>query len=259
MTDIKETDEIIQEEVQESKDLECTTVKDDCDVTDSIKESCDTCSCEDGCADCSCDKETEKDSLIERCRIPRIAKFEKVSFETFLTEFKPIWIAITKANQGIKAGDSFAYNEEQLIADAKVVYDNIKLPKRATKGSAGYDFSFPYGTTELNPGVSVLIPTGIKCEIAEGWVLKEYPRSSLGFNYRIQLDNTVGIIDSDYYNNPKNEGHIMIKITNDSREHMTCVLETGSNFCQGIFVPYGITIDDDVIATRKGGIGSTNV
>lgn len=248
MAEIKETNvDVQEEEVQESKDLECTVVKEE--------EERDTCSCESG--DCSCDKETEDDSLLERNCIPRIAKFEKVSFKTFLNDFKPMWIAIMKAQQGIEAGDSFAYNEEHLINDAKVIYDNIKLPKRATRGSAGYDFSFPYGTTELNPGVSVLIPTGIKCKISEGWVLKEYPRSSLGFNYRIQLDNTVGIIDSDYYNCAKNEGHIMIKITNDSRENMTCVLETGSNFCQGIFVPYGITIDDNVTATREGGMGST--
>lgn len=201
--------------------------------------------------------DTEDDKVQERYHIPRIARFEKVSFETFLAAFKPMWIAIMKAQQGIEAGDSFAYNEDQLVNDAMVVYNNIKLPRRSTRGSAGYDFSFPFGSTELNPGVSVLIPTGIKCEIAEGWVLKEYPRSSLGFNYRIQLDNTVGIIDSDYYNNPKNEGHIMIKITNDSRENMTCVLETGSKFCQGIFVPYGITVDDDVTEVREGGLGST--
>ena len=85
----------------------------------------------------------------------------------------------------------------------------------------------------------------------------EFPRSSLGFNYRIQLDNTVGIIDSDYYNNTRNEGHIMIKITNDSRSGQTCIFEQGSRFCQGIFLPFGITLDDDVVEERTGGLGST--
>ena len=245
--EIEKTEEVAEENTFKSS--ESTEDTNRCDGDDC--EYCGECGC-----DCSTDS-TEDDAAQERYRIPRIARFEKVSFETFLAAFKPMWIAIMKAQQGIEAGDSFAYNEDQLVNDAMVVYNNIKLPRRSTRGSAGYDFSFPFGSTELNPGVSVLIPTGIKCEIAEGWVLKEYPRSSLGFNYRIQLDNTVGIIDSDYYNNPKNEGHIMIKITNDSRENMTCVLETGSKFCQGIFVPYGITVDDDVTEVREGGLGST--
>ncbi len=229
-------------------------VQDTVEATEETDECGENCNC----GECGCDKDrTEDDQIQERYRIPRIARFEKVSFETFLAAFKPMWIAIMKAQQGVEAEDSFAYSEEQLVNDASVVYSGIKLPKRSTKGSAGYDFFFPFGNTELRPGVSVLIPTGIKCEIAEGWVLKEYPRSSLGFNYRLQLDNTVGIIDSDYYNNPKNEGHIMIKLTNDSRENMTCVFETGSKFCQGIFVPYGITVDDDVTEAREGGLGST--
>lgn len=237
--------EVAKENVQDT--VEATEETDECGCAEN-------CNCE----ECSCDKDcTEDDQIQERYHIPRIARFEKVSFETFLAAFKPMWIAIMKAQQGVEAEDSFAYSEEQLVNDASVVYSGIKLPKRSTKGSAGYDFFFPFGNTELRPGVSVLIPTGIKCKISEGWVLKEYPRSSLGFNYRLQLDNTVGIIDSDYYNNPKNEGHIMIKLTNDSRENMTCVFETGSKFCQGIFVPYGITVDDDVTEAREGGLGST--
>ena len=84
-----------------------------------------------------------------------------------------------------------------------------------------------------------------------------YPRSGLGFKFRLQLDNTVGIIDSDYYYS-SNEGHIMIKMTNDSRNNKTVHVEKGVGFAQGIFVEYGITLDDDANEIRDGGFGSTN-
>ena len=88
------------------------------------------------------------------------------------------------------------------------------------------------------------------------WVLKIYPRSGLGFKYRLQLNNTVGIIDSDYFNSD-NEGHIFIKITNDSKEGKTVQVQGGTGFAQGIFLEYGITVDDDATAVRNGGMGST--
>jgi dUTP pyrophosphatase len=135
------------------------------------------------------------------------------------------------------------------------MYDQIKLPVRATKGSAGYDFVTPFDIT-LNPRESILIPTGIRVFIDNGWVLMCYPRSGLGFKYRIQLDNTVGIIDSDYVYSD-NEGHIMAKITNDSKENNVLKLNQGDAFMQGVFVPYGITYDDKVSEIRNGGFGST--
>ena len=88
------------------------------------------------------------------------------------------------------------------------------------------------------------------------WVLKCYPRSGLGFKFRLQLNNTVGIIDSDYYDSD-NEGHIFAKLTNDSNEGKTVEVRTGDGFMQGIFVEYGITLDDDVTDVRNGGFGST--
>ena len=135
-------------------------------------------------------------------------------------------------------------------------YGDIKLPRRATSGSAGYDF-FACANVELKPGETVKMPTGIRVKIDDGWVLKIYPRSGLGFKYRLQLNNTVGIIDSDYYNSD-NEGHIFIKITNDSNEGKTLFLKKGDGFAQGIFVEYGITFDDDVSEIRNGGFGSTS-
>ncbi len=162
----------------------------------------------------------------------RIARFEKVSFEQFKSGF-----------------DNLTDNE------IKELYDNLKLPKRATKGSAGYDFYAPFKIT-LKPGETVKVPTGIRSYMEENWVLKLYPRSGLGFKYRLQLNNTVGIIDSDYYYSD-NEGHIFAKITNDSNEGKTVEIEAGTGFMQGIFVEYGITFDDDATEERNGGFGST--
>lgn len=166
----------------------------------------------------------------------RIAKFEKVSLEQFIKDWK----------------DQFP---EDCQGKIKEIYDNIKLPSRATSGSAGYDFYTPVGFS-LKAGESTKILTGIRVRIDDGWVLKIYPRSGLGFKYRLQLNNTVGVIDSDYYNSD-NEGHIQIKLTNDSREGKTMDSAAGTGIAQGIFVEYGITVDDDVTEIRNGGFGST--
>ncbi|MBO4902626.1 MAG: deoxyuridine 5'-triphosphate nucleotidohydrolase [Lachnospiraceae bacterium] len=166
----------------------------------------------------------------------RIAQFEKVSYGQFYNGWK----------------DCFGSTDSEIAA----IYDGIMLPRRATAGSAGYDFFCPIDLT-LNPGETVKIPTGIRVRMEEGWVLKLYPRSGLGFKYRLQLNNTVGIIDSDYYASD-NEGHIFSKITNDTNEGRTIHLQAGSGFMQGIFVEYGITVDDDVYAVRNGGFGSTS-
>lgn len=166
----------------------------------------------------------------------RIAKFEKVSKEMYLQ---------------VMAEDYAQYSKEE----AEQIYEDIKLPKRATKGSAGYDFFAPF-TFTLQPGETIKIPTGIRAKMEENWVLKLYPRSGLGFKYRLQLNNTVGIIDSDYYYSD-NEGHIFAKITNDSNEDKTVTVDAGSGFMQGIFLEYGITVDDDAEGIRNGGFGST--
>lgn len=140
-------------------------------------------------------------------------------------------------------------------SELKRVYDGIKTPKRATTGSAGYDFFAPVHIV-LRAGETATIPTGIRVEMEEGWVLKCYPRSGLGFKYRLKLDNTVGIIDSDYFDSD-NEGHILVKMTNESKEDKTVEVPEGSGFMQGIFVEYGITVDDEVTEKRNGGLGST--
>ena len=156
----------------------------------------------------------------------RIAQFEKISKENFLST-------------GI-------YTEDD--------YNEFKLPLRATAGSAGYDF-FAIKDFAVKPGETITIPTGVRSKIEDGWVLKIYPRSSLGFKYRLTLNNTVGIIDSDYYF-AENEGHIFIKMTNCGDKEI--VLEKGKAFAQGVFVEYGITYDDDCDGIRVGGFGSTD-
>lgn len=166
----------------------------------------------------------------------RIAKFEKISQEQFIKDFS----------------DAFP---EVSCDDVREIYESIKLPRRATSGSAGYDFFVPKAI-RLEPGESIKIPTGIRSSMEDGWVLHLYPRSGLGFKFRLQLNNTVGIIDSDYYYSD-NEGHIMAKITNDSREGKTVELKSGEGFLQGIFLEYGITEDDDADGIRNGGFGST--
>lgn len=187
----------------------------------------------------------------------RVAKFEKVSFETFLKEYTPMWVEMQRLILGIEKGESFGYDKNELEEDAKTIYDEIKLPTRSTQYSAGYDFYFPYGDTVLPAGANIRIPSGIKVMMEPGWVLIEAPRSGMGMTYRIQFDNTIDIIDGDYYNNDKNEGHIIIKLTNDSREGLSCTFEKGCRYCQGMFLPYGITYDDNVTAVREGGLGST--
>ena len=125
----------------------------------------------------------------------KIAKFEKVSRKQFQNDYL----------------NSFP---ELTLKNIDLIYDLVKLPKRATTGSAGYDFYAPFDI-ELAPGETIKVPTGIRCKIVDGWVLTMYPRSGLGFKFRLQLNNTVGIIDADYYGS-SNEGHIYVKLTNDS-------------------------------------------
>lgn len=165
-----------------------------------------------------------------------ITKFLKISKEQFINDFKN-----TLDN----------YDESQI----ENIYETIKLPKRATIGSAGYDFYTPINFT-LKPQETINIPTGIRVKINEGWFLAIFPRSGLGFKFRLQMNNTVGIIDSDYFYSD-NEGHIFVKLTNDTNEGKTVSVAQGTGMVQGIFMQYGVTIDDDATEVRNGGFGST--
>ena len=167
-------------------------------------------------------------------------KFKKVSKKQYLTGF---YDAIL---------DMCEFTEDSVYVKD---YEDIKLPKRATRGSAGYDCFAPFDIA-LEPGDDIKVPTGIKCFMEDDDVLLAFPRSGLGFKFRLQLNNTVGIIDSDYYYS-SNEGHIFAKITNDTNEDRVVSIKKNTGFIQGIFLEYGITYDDEVSEIRDGGFGST--
>lgn len=166
-------------------------------------------------------------------------KFETITYDQFKKDMDNIYIRHDQS--------------EWEIAD---IYNSIKIPCRATTGSAGYDFYMPFKVL-IEPKTAFTIPTGIKVELDKSKVLEIYPRSGLGFKHGMRLMNTVGIIDADYYNNESNEGHIMIKIYNPS--DITLELAAGSAFAQGIIKEYFLVDDDEPrIKTRTGGMGSTD-
>jgi dUTP pyrophosphatase len=148
-------------------------------------------------------------------------------------------------------------SEQQYAADMKdtrcMPLSEVPLPRRATAGSAGYDFVSPAEVT-IPGGGTALIPTGIRAEMQPGWVLMLFPRSSLGFRHGLRLSNTVGVIDSDYAW-AKNEGHIMVKLRNPLAEPVT--IGQGERFCQGVFLPYGTAEEEEAFSERSGGLGST--
>lgn len=182
--------------------------------------------------------EDKMSEAIEK-NLERIAKFAKVSFEQFENDLM----------------DTFeSYRDYKMLGDVNEIYGNIKLPTRSTSYSAGYDISIPYGM-ELDPGETIKIPTGIRCHMDNNYVMLVYVRSSVGIKKRCILLNGTGVIDSDYYN-ADNEGHMFIALKNDGDKSVT--FEAGDRICQAVFVPFGITVDDNADGVRIGGIGSTN-
>lgn len=157
-------------------------------------------------------------------------KFEKVKFETFRQSLNDCGLITSEEN-------------------AKRIYENIKLPKRSTSNSAGYDFFFPF---ELKTKEGKY-PLGIKSYMDTDKVLLIFPRSSLGFKYGFALSNSTGVIDSDYVDNETNEGQIMIKFSCEKEIEF----KQNDKICQGVFVKYYVTEDDDSTEKRTGGIGST--
>lgn len=155
-------------------------------------------------------------------------KFEKISFEEFKKD----------------------------VCDDKELYKSYNLPKRQTKYSAGYDFESLIEYT-LKPNEIVKVPLGIKVIMNEDEMLMLFVRSSMGFKYNVRMCNQVGIIESDYYNNESNEGHMYVKLQNEGIEDFE--IKKGDRICQGIFVKF-LTADDEenINNVRTGGIGSTD-
>ena len=141
------------------------------------------------------------------------------------------------------------------VVDNKKMYDAYSLPRRGTKNSAGYDFESIVSFV-LHKGETKKIPLGIKVIMNKDEMLMLVVRSSIGFKHNVRLCNQVGIIESDYYDNPTNEGHLFIKLQNEGNDDF--VVNKGDRICQGIFVKF-LTIDDEeeINSVRTGGIGST--
>lgn len=135
-------------------------------------------------------------------------------------------------------------------------HEEILVPQRATKHSAGYDFA-SIEDVEIKPGEIKMIPTGLKALIPDNEALFIFPRSSLGIKKGLMMSNGVGVVDADYYNNENNEGHIMIPLYNFSSQTVT--VSKGERVAQGIFTNYQKTIDDDPDhSARLGGFGSSD-
>lgn len=167
-------------------------------------------------------------------------KFEKVSYDNYIES----------------CDNLFGLNSSFKRFEAEKSYENIIIPRRGTAHSAGYDFFWQFKDTVLKSGESIVVPTGIKAQMDSNVFLSIFPRSGLGFKYKLGLYNTVGIIDADYYDNELNEGHIFIKIVNNGNKDLT--LQRDKGYAQGIFMKYLTTSDDSTSGERKGGIGSTD-
>lgn len=139
------------------------------------------------------------------------------------------------------------------VEDVYSKYENINLPKRGTKFSAGHDICTPFDA-EVNPGEKFMIPTGLRCKMDEGYVMLVFPRSSLGIKKGMMISNTVPVVDADYFH-ADNEGHIFINIKNNSDSVLK--LKAGEKIVQAVFVPFGVADDGEVTTERTGGIGST--
>jgi dUTP pyrophosphatase len=182
-------------------------------------------------------------------------KFEKITFVQFEKDF---------------SGEFPGTSSKEISS----LYEKIKLPEAATNNSVGYDF-FAYFDFKLKPGEEIKVPTGIKVNLDQSLILMTvdregislplavnewlgiYPRSGTGFKY-LRVANTVGVIDSDYYDNESNEGHIWVKIRNESHDK-ELAFKTGDGFCQGIIsLALCTTYDSRLDKKRQGGMGSTN-
>ena len=148
---------------------------------------------------------------------------------------------------------SFEQFKKDVSSDIDL-YNSYELPRRGSKNSCGYDF-LAIDDVVLQPGEIKKIPTGYKARMMDDEVLFLVVRSSMGFKYNVRMCNQVGVIDSDYYNNDSNEGHMWVALQNEG--NVDFVIKKGDAYCQGIFMKY-LTAGDEVEMVRTGGIGSTN-
>lgn len=170
----------------------------------------------------------------------KVRGFEKISMLQYIDDFQDYTFLDGEINSEV----------------IEPLYDELKKPKRSTAMSAGYDVFSPMNL-ELYPEEEIKLPTGFKAYMQPDNVLLAFPRSGHGFKYYVRLANTIGVVDSDYYDNDGNEGHIWIKIRNEGDKVLN--VNKGEAIAQLIFMPYllvdGDSFDGD---KRVGGFGSTN-
>lgn len=181
--------------------------------------------------------------------VDELCKRYKTSYDGVRVKFRKVSFNQWKKDM-LECG--FEFSEEELMD----YYKNIRLPQRATIGSAGYDFYAPFDLV-VKKDECLKFPTGVKCLMDGDVVLQLFPRSGLGFKYGMQLYNTCGIIDCDYCL-AKNEGHIHCKLHYFNDKVDSVVVKQGVGYMQGLFIPFIKTIDDYTKGIRTGGFGSTN-
>jgi dUTP pyrophosphatase len=154
-----------------------------------------------------------------------VRKFEKISFDQFAKDL----------------------NER---TDVKKLYDELQTPKRGTVSAAGYDFFTPFSFT-IKPREIVKVPTGMKVMMEKDECLLLIVRSSVGIKYNVRMCNQIGLIDSDYYDNTRNEGHMWYAIQNEGESDF--VVNKGDRIIQGVFIKYLLCSDEaGQVQTRIG-------
>ena len=166
---------------------------------------------------------------------------------------------MTKRTRGFEeVSDKHKEHGKTIIAHGKeiTIYPDVQLPARADVGSAEYDFYSPVDMLLL-PAQKTIIPTNVKAYMLDDEVLELYPRSSMGIKKGLMLSNTVGIIDSSYYNNESNEGNIGLPLLNTSGRAIE--IKKGDRLCQGIFKKYLVADEETVLKDKRtGGTGSSD-
>ena len=184
--------------------------------------------------------EVTPEEIDRRYTFRKVAKFRKVSFDQFKHDM-------------ISCGFNLP---DTVMQEA---YDAIKLPVRATAGSAGYDFFSPIPFVLSNMTVNprgITFPTGIQCELYPDFCLIMIPKSGLGIKQYSRLGNCIGLIDRDYIFSD-NEGDIFVNIRSDIPSNPPIEIKAGQAICQGVILPFGTTDDDETTEARNGGLGSS--
>ncbi len=135
--------------------------------------------------------------------------------------------------------------------------DHLLTPKKGSKNSAGYDFFNPLKEmTTIESGQTVMVATNVKAYMLPDEVLLVDIRSSIAIKKGLVLANTIGIIDSDYYDNKDNEGNILLALKNTTDKPVK--IAPKEKLAQGMFTVYLPADEGNTEEERTGGVGSTD-